>query len=229
MEARRTKIIATLGEKSNTEEIMIEMIDEGLDVARVCFGHNTEEDASNLIDTFLKAKEQRPKRQLALMIDFQGARVTAGKHEGGKPIAFEEGSEINLHFGEDFEGTESKLSINSTHLSKVLKDKDQVILGNGKLKCEVYGVEGNIVKVECLNDATIEQGLRVNAPGLSMGVSGFTPEEKNLVLKYKEKADFICIPNVLTAKDVTDAREFVGDSSIKLITKMETELGLTQF
>lgn len=104
-----------------------------------------------------------------------------------------------------------------------------MILGDGKLKCEVYGVEGNLVKVECLNDATIEQGLRINAPGKNLGVSGFTPEEKELVLKYKAKADFICIPNVLSADDVKNAREFIGDQTIKLITKMETELGLTKF
>lgn len=92
---RKTKIVCTVGPACNTKEMLLKMIDAGMNVARVNMSHGTHE---SLIDVFATIREaiDESGKNVAIMIDTKGPEVRVTTFEGGSAV-LEDGQEFTLY------------------------------------------------------------------------------------------------------------------------------------
>ena len=74
----RTKIICTMGPAVNTYEKIVELIDAGMNVARLNFSHGSHEEHLKTINILKKARTDK-KVPLAIMLDTKGPEIRIGK------------------------------------------------------------------------------------------------------------------------------------------------------
>ena len=106
---RRTKIVATLGPATSSEENIGALVRAGVDVTRFNFSHGDHH--MNLRNAQIvrgAAKEQG--RNVAILQDLQGPKIRTGEVEGGTELVA--GSQVVLAPG-DFLGDASRLSTSS--------------------------------------------------------------------------------------------------------------------
>ena len=75
---RKTKIVCTLGPACGTVEKLVEMLDAGMDIARLNFSHGDHKTHGEMLDTLKQALQQRPDRNIAIMLDTKGPEIRTG-------------------------------------------------------------------------------------------------------------------------------------------------------
>lgn len=80
---RATKIVATIGPASSSPEILLQMMQAGLDVVRLNFSHGTADDHRQRAEMVREAA-RKVGREIAIMADLQGPKIRVGKFENGK-------------------------------------------------------------------------------------------------------------------------------------------------
>ena len=120
---KKTKIVCTMGPNSNDENIMRQLVKEGMDIARFNFSHGSHEEQKGRMDMLKKIREEE-KKPVAILLDTKGPEIRTGVLKDGKKVMLKEGETITLT-NEEIEGDETKVSLTY----KGLVDDVQRILG----------------------------------------------------------------------------------------------------
>jgi len=102
---RRTKIICTLGPACWSEEMLGQMIDAGMNIARLNFSHGDHESHGGCVTRLRKAMESRPDKNVAVMLDTKGPEIRTGLLVDGKAIELIKDSIIKVTTDYTFLGT----------------------------------------------------------------------------------------------------------------------------
>ena len=221
-----TKIVATVGPKSESEEALTALMKNGVDMVRVNFSHATYDQykrIKKIIDDFNKVSERR----VSLMLDLQGPRIRVGKFpEGG----------ITLHVDEVYQFTYSKLPykkggiipIDNNDLYKDIKKNHPLFLSNGAIELMVSEVKNKVITAKVINGGVLSSNKGINVPDTNMQKGGLTPKDiKDLKFGLKAGMDYVALSFVQTAADVTRLRTLLGKKSkVKIISKIERGIAL---
>ena len=221
-----TKIVATVGPKSESEEALTALMKNGVDMVRVNFSHATYEQykrIKKIIDTFNKESE----RKVSLMLDLQGPRIRVGKFP-------EEG--ITLRVDEIYQFAYSKLPykkggiipIDNNDLYKDIKKNHPLFLCNGAIELIVSEVKNKIITAKVINGGVLSSNKGINVPDTNMQKGGLTPKDiKDLKFGLTVGMDYVALSFVQTALDVTRLRTLLGKKSkVKIISKIERGIAL---
>ena len=213
---RRTKIIATLGPASADLDIISQMVEVGMDVARLNFSHGTHESHAALISA-VRAAASTHDRAVAVMQDIQGPRIRVGTFEGGT-VEIETGSDIRLVAG-GVEGDASVVRVQ--HLEKVrLEEGATVLLSDGLIRLEVTSVGGDTVTARVIEGGTLSNHKSVAFPGAPLGLGAITEKDvADLAFGLELGVDIVAASFVTSADDITRVKSIVGD--IPVIAKIE--------
>ena len=85
---RKTKIVCTLGPSTDNEEILKELMLEGMNVARINFSHGNYQDQADRINMFKKVRDEL-KMPIPLLLDTQGPEIRIGKFKGDRKVLLE--------------------------------------------------------------------------------------------------------------------------------------------
>ena len=96
---RQTKIIATIGPASDTDQEIDALIAAGVDVFRINFSHGTRESQKRMYDR-IRASAARADRLIAVMQDLAGPKIRTGRLAGPKPILLEQGTAFRISIGD---------------------------------------------------------------------------------------------------------------------------------
>ena len=141
---RKTKIICTLGPASINEETIKKMLKEGMDVARVNFSHGDREEHGKTIDLFRKVRDGL-EMSAAVMLDTKGPEIRTRDFEGGKAV-LQAGETFTLTT-EEIMGDASRTSVTYKSLPQELKEGDEVLIDDGKLRLKV--IETTQTEIAC--------------------------------------------------------------------------------
>ena len=130
---RRTKIVATLGPASDSEQVLREMIRAGLDVVRINFSHANPENTLPTIGR-VRAAADSLGVPIALLGDLRGPRIRVGEMQGGK-IELPTGGSIVLT-PEDVVGTPEKISVSFAGLAGDVRLGERVLLESTLRDCQ---------------------------------------------------------------------------------------------
>jgi pyruvate kinase len=217
---RRTKIVATIGPASRDPEVLVRMVEAGMDVARLNFSHgNAEEHAETA--RLVREAAGRAGRQVAILQDLPGPKLRIGPLIDG--IAeLKPGDNLTFVCGTNgFEGDAKRMAITWAGLADTVDAGEIVYLADGAVRLRVTGTrpgDGEIdAEVEVGGAVASRQGL--NIPGETAALPS-VPEEDLLHVQTGERigVDLVALSFVRRAEDITFLRKH---TRLPLIAKIE--------
>ncbi len=221
-----TKIIATIGPKSESPEKLLELMKAGVDIVRVNFSHATYEQYKRiykLVADFNKTSE----RKVSILLDLQGPRIRVGKiQEGG--IILEDGEKYNFAYSKEPYKKGGIIPIDNKDLAKDIKKKQPLFLCNGEIELVVKEVKGKVIMAEVIHGGLLSSHKGINVPDTNLKAGGLTPKDiKDLKFGLSVGMDYVGLSFVQTANDVLRLRKMLGQSkNIKIISKIERAIAL---
>lgn len=219
--AHKTKIVCTIGPASDTPQTLERMIGAGMNVARLNFSHGDHAYHRTLIER-IRAASKAVGRRVAILGDLPGPKMRIGGVRD-EPCELQQGDGLILTTDEIL-GDRGRVSVDFHPLPKAVKAGDTLYLNDGFIQLKVQAVHGN--DIHCLVSVGGELRSRkgLNLPGIDLGISAFTEEDRRWVLFAAEHGvDALSQSFVATAEDVSAARRAAGQIGYHpfLIAKIE--------
>ena len=231
--AKKTQIVCTIGPSCWSVERLVEMIDEGMSVARLNFSHGDHEVHAASVARIREACKLRPGSHVAIMLDTKGPEIRTGFLEDGKAVDLTAGSELTLTTDYSFKGNSSKIAVSYPLLSKSVKVKGKILMADGSVVLEVVEIGEDWVKTKVLNSGKLGERKNMNLPGCKVELPVIGEKDKNDLINFAipQGCNFIAASFVQKAEDVRMIREIMGPRGrhIKIISKIENQAGLQNF
>ncbi|KAF0112468.1 MAG: pyruvate kinase [Chloroflexi bacterium] len=226
---RFAKIVCTLGPSSSDKDTILQLIEAGMDVARLNFSHGTHESHEKLI-SIIRECAKEVNRPISILQDLQGPKLRVGilPPEG---IHLETGQTLKLFMAgtgeEDFTGNEMALPLDVPNLAKGVKPGNRILLDDGQLELQVKQVIEETVITKVIIGGTLTSHKGVNLPGAHLGIPSFTEKDRlDLEFGLAHEVDYVAISFVETGRDIEIVREAIKSlnpsrSTTPIIAKME--------
>ncbi|UAB82020.1 pyruvate kinase [Marixanthomonas sp. SCSIO 43207] len=220
---KRTKIVATLGPSTTKEEILKNMILEGVDVFRINFSHAKYKDVKERIATIRRLGEELGITP-AILADLQGPKLRVGMMK--EEVVVEPGDEINFCTGDEFEGTSERVYMNYDSFPKDVKAGERILLDDGKLIFEVLKTNGkDEVKTKVVQGGPLRSRKGVNLPNTNISLPALTPKDKkDAIFAVQQEVDWIALSFVRHAQDLKELQAIIEahcEYKIPIIAKIE--------
>jgi len=224
---RKTKIVCTLGPATDEGNVLEQLIQEGMDVARFNFSHGTHEEQKERLD---RLKELRTKydRPIAAMLDTKGPEIRIGCFKEGEAV-LEEGQIFTL-VSRDVEGTRDYVSITYKELYKDVSPGDTILIDDGLIEMEVKEISGEDIACLVRNGGRLSDQKGVNIPGTELNMEFLSKKDRaDLLFGIQEDFDFVAASFTRTAEDIREMRLLLdenGGRDINIIAKIENQQGV---
>ena len=220
---RHTKIIATVGPASDSDEMLDALIAAGTDIFRLNFSHGTHASQQASYER-VRAAAKRARHEVAILQDLGGPKIRTGKLEGGKAIQVKSGDPLRIATG-DFVGGPGRLSTTFAGLAHSVRQGDRLLLADGLIELRVDSTDGAEIQTTVVDGGQIGEHKGINAPGVPLPTSAITAKDiEDLRFGLSIGVDMIALSFVQTAADVRQARQLIAEAKaadVPLIAKME--------
>lgn len=220
--SKKTKIVATLGPASGTKEIMLEMIQSGVNVFRINFSHAEYEVAAERIRLIREINKEYG-YNIAVLADLQGPKLRIGEVEAG---AFIKPGDTLEFTSEKIVGNSERVYMNYEQFPQDVNPGERVLMDDGKLIVEI--VETNkkdTVKAKVIQGGPLKSKKGVNLPNTKISLPALTEKDiKDAQFACEQQVDWIALSFVRHAQDLEDIKNLIKENSdykIPVISKIE--------
>ena len=224
---RRTKIVCTLGPSTDKEDVLRNLMKNGMNVARMNFSHGTHEEQKARLDMIKKLREEL-NLPVAALLDTKGPEIRIGEVEGGK-LELKPDQEFTLTT-EEMLGTEKKVTITYKELYKDVEPGDSILIDDGLIGMEVVRIDESDIVCRVKNGGFISNHKGVNVPGVELNMPFVSPKDlADIVFAVEQDYDFIAASFTRTAEDIMEIRKILqehGGEKIHIIAKLENKQGV---
>ncbi|WP_068468246.1 pyruvate kinase [Candidatus Protochlamydia phocaeensis] len=226
----RTKIICTIGPSCHTVEKMMELIEAGMNVARLNFSHGTQAEHLITINN-LKEARQRLNSPLAIMLDTKGPEIRLGKIKDGY-TTLKAGQKWKL-LAQQIIGDSEQVSITPEHIIGNLKEGMRILFDDGYISSHVIEASEEEVVVEIENSGMIRSGKGVNVPNTNLNLPAVTAKDiDDIKFGCQQDIDIIAASFVRSAEHVLTIKRLLSEEKkpdILIIAKIENSEGVQNF
>lgn len=226
---RKTKIVCTIGPKSESKEMLGKLLDAGMNVMRLNFSHGDFDEHGGRI-TRLKEIMSETGKRAAILLDTKGPEIRTMKLQNGEDVLLETGQEFTLTTDQEFVGNKHAVAVTYKDIVKDVKPGDTVLLDDGLIGLEVSEITDKEVKCIVKNNGELGEKKGVNLPGVKVSLPAIADKDKgDLKFGCEQGVDFVAASFIRKKEDVLEIREFLdanGGESIKIISKIENQEGL---
>jgi len=220
---KKTKIVATLGPATSTEEVIEKMIFAGVNVFRINFSHADYEDVSKRIQMIRKV-DQKLHTNTAILGDLQGPKLRVGKMKEGTEVA--PGDQVLFSTDAPFEGDAKKAYMNYKNFPKDVSKGERILLDDGKLIFEVLSTNKvNEVEAVVIQGGPFKSNKGVNLPNTNISLPALTKKDvQDAEFMFTQDVDWIALSFVRHSQDIIDLQELMAkhkDRKIPIIAKIE--------
>jgi len=215
---RRTKIVCTLGPASDTKARIGELVQAGMNCARLNFSHGNHASHAAVAKLVREAAAEA-RLPMAILADLQGPKMRVGRFPGG-PIELSPGDRFALTTA-DVEGSREIVSVTYASLAADVEPGDAVALDDGLIRLRVESIEGNTVHTVVEDGGPLSDNKGLNLPGVSISAPAVTDKDRDdlaFAISVLE-SDYIALSFVRSADDVKEAKALAGD--VPVIAKIE--------
>jgi len=220
---RHTKIIATVGPASDSDEKLDALIAAGTDIFRLNFSHGTHQTQAATYAR-IRAAAARARREVAILQDLGGPKIRTGTLVGGGAIAVKPGDRLSIATG-DFAGQPGRLSTTFAGLAQSVRPGDRLLVADGAVELRVDDTDGREIQTTVVEGGEIGEHKGINAPGVPLPASAITSKDADdLQFGLTLGVDMIAVSFVQTSADLLQARQLMAQSAcadVPLVAKLE--------
>ncbi|MCE0760202.1 pyruvate kinase [Marinobacter sp. G11] len=220
---RRTKIVATLGPATDSEESLAGIIAAGVDVTRLNFSHGSAEEHMERARR-VRAAAAAQGRFVAILADLQGPKLRIARFTDNK-VTLERGQTFVLDATMDKEaGTSEQVGIDYEQLINDVSPGDILVLDDGRIEMEVTAVDDHSITSTVLIGGPLSNNKGLNKRGGGLSADALTEKDKqDIVTAARLDADYVAVSFVRTAEDMHVARQLLKEagSDAGLVAKIE--------
>lgn len=218
----RTKIVGTLGPSSNTAEGIRDLIEAGLDVARINFSHGTHEQHARTIGLVRKVSDELG-RPVAILGDLQGPRIRIGDLTESRDLV--PGSSVVL-VPETVHCNAEEIPITYSDLCHDVAPGNRILINDGLIELIVTGVDEPRVTATVVHGGLLSKHKGMNLPGIAVSAPSLTEKDiADLEFAVAHELDAIALSFVRRAEDIESLRALIP-KSILIVAKIEKDVAL---
>jgi pyruvate kinase len=218
---RRTKILATLGPASSSEEMIHRLLTTGVDAFRLNFSHGKHEEHAKVVQTIRDVATELG-RYVPIVGDIQGPKLRIGLVEG--VIQLESGQPFTISTKERV-GDAKGVSTPFIPLPKEVAPGQRILINDGLVELVVTSVEGTDVSTRVINGGPISSKKGMNFPDSELTIPAITDKDRvDVRFAVEQKLDYIAASFIRRRADIVELRELLheaGGDEINVIAKLE--------
>lgn len=175
--------------------MLVKMLDAGMNVARLDFSGGDQKTHGECLENLGLARQQRPEKHCAVMLDTKGPEIATGYMRDGKAAALVTGQNLKIVSDMAIEGDATKIACTYKALPQTVSVGSIIYIGGGALTCEVTETHDvsyfglffinlvflmffqDFVMVQCKNDFLMRDKLRINLPGAIIAADTMTEKD----------------------------------------------------
>ena len=218
---RRAKIVCTLGPAVDTLEKVHQLIEAGMNMARLNLSHGSYEEHQGRLDMVRAAAKERG-QAVAILVDLQGPKIRLARFAHG-PHELARGDIFTITTDE-VEGTKERVGTTYKGLPGDCKPGDRILIDDGKVTVEVIEVKDNDVITKVIEPGAVSNNKGINLPGVAVSVPALSEKDiEDLRWGLRAGADFIALSFVRNADDITGVHKIMDEVGIRVpvIAKIE--------
>lgn len=226
---KKTKIVCTIGPASESVDMLVNLINAGMNVCRLNFSHGDYEEHGARIKNIREAVKITGKR-VAILLDTKGPEIRTNDMENGT-ITMKIGDSVRISMTEVL-GTNEKFSITYPELINDVNVGSHILLDDGLIDLEVTDIDrdANEIVTVVKNEGVLKNKKGVNVPGVSVNLPGITEKDANDIrFGIGQGIDFIAASFVRRASDVLEITKILEEENathIQIIPKIENQEGI---
>ncbi len=218
---QRTKIICTLGPASDTPAVIGQLIDAGMDVARLNFSHGTHETHAGLLENVRAAARERG-QHTAVLQDLQGPKMRVGELARGA-VELKEGREVVVTTEEAL-GTAERIPTTYEALARDVSPGDRIFLDDGLVELRVTASDGREARCEVVIGGEIGDHCGINLPGVKVSSPAVTEKDlADLEFGLDHGVEYVALSFVRRAADVEQVKATIRarGAEVGVVAKLE--------
>lgn len=228
---RKTKIICTLGPAVDSDERITQIINAGMDCARLNFSHGTHEEQEVRLNRVRRIAGEL-NRHIPILLDTKGPEIRLKDFEGGSVIV-EKGSLFTFDTDKETPGTRERIGLTYDKLAKNVEVGTKILVDDGKIDLKVTAIKGSKVICKVVTGGKLSNHKSINIPNVEIPMPYLNDVDKSdLLFGIEHNVEYIAASFVRCADDLKKLRKFLKDNGgqdIKIISKIENGQGINNF
>lgn len=221
---KRTKILATIGPKTNSKEMIQSLAEAGVNGFRLNFSHGSYEERDQQIAWIRQATEKTGK-PVAILQDLQGPKIRLGNLT--QDTVVEKGDELIFDSLAEHDGLTVPIQYN---LAEKVKAGERLYIFDGKIRTTILGaVSDSAIKVRIENSGILMSRKGINLPDTDFGGDILTPKDlEDIEFSSTRDFDYVALSFVQSADDIENLRQILlaNGSTAQIIAKIETKAAI---
>ena len=218
---RRAKIVCTIGPATNTAEALAELVDAGMNVARLNFSHGTHAEHSAIYDMVRQISAERA-RPVGVLADLQGPKIRLGWFAAG-PVVWATGEHIVITTAE-CPGDHDRVSTTYEGLAADVRPSDRLLVDDGKVDLRVVDVNGEDITCEVLQGGPVSDHKGISLPGVAVSVPPLSEKDiEDLKFALELGVDMVAMSFVRAPEEVKLAHAVMDEigKRVPVMAKLE--------
>ena len=225
---KKTKVVCTMGPRTDDRNMMRALIKNGMDVARFNFSHGSYDEHKRRMD-MLKQLREEERSNTAILLDTKGPEIRTGLLKDGKKVMLKANETFRLTI-EEVVGDENRVSISYTGLLDDVDKGSRILVDDGLIELEVIDREEKDIVCKILNGGELGERKGVNVPNVAVRLPAITEKDKeDIKFGVEQDVDFIAASFVRNAECVLEIKAFLKSLNapyIPIIAKIENAEGI---
>jgi len=218
---RRAKIVCTLGPATSSPSQLAELIDAGMDVARLNFSHGTQREHSVVYDTVRRIAAERG-RAIGVLADLQGPKIRLGRFADG-PVFWADGEQVVITTAA-CAGDHDRVSTTYDGLASDVRQGDRLLVNDGKIELRVLDVDTDDVRCEVIHGGPVSDNKGISLPGVAVSVPPLSEKDiEDLRFALELGVDMVAMSFVRAPEEVKLAHAVMDEMGkrVPVMVKLE--------
>ncbi len=226
LDIRKTKIVATIGPATKSEEMIQKLAEAGVNIARLNFSHETQDSHLERINS-IKAVNEKTGSNLAILVDTKGPEIRCGVIENDG-VFFETGETVKI-VKEEVLGNKERFTIDTPEMYADVKVGQTLLVDDGKVRMTILEANEDNLLCRVENPGYVKTRKGINIPGAYLSIPFISEkDESDIRFAAAQGANFIAASFTRRKEDVLEIREILkqeGAEHIQIIPKIENQEG----
>ncbi len=223
---RKTKIVCTIGPATESEEMLVKMAKAGMNVCRLNFSHETQEEHLERINRIRKV-EKESGLKFSILLDTKGPEIRTGVFKNGQE-SYAKGDIVTL-CREEIEGTKERFHIQCPEVFDDVVEGGRILIDDGKIRLTIIEKRPGELVCRVENPGVIKNRKGCNVPNVKLSMPFISKkDESDIRFACRNNLDFIAASFTRRKQDILDIRKILqeeGNDRIQIIAKIENQEG----